>query len=108
MIVAHLPLKQVDLNLLGEALADPRNMLPLRIEGFRRSLIEEKTKSIAKTFKGSRSGGAVRSRLSELDAFDSIFNHHDGVLKLREKEAKNALTEVPEVTEITLGIGVKA
>ena len=71
-------------------------------------MIEEEAKSVAKPFEGSRSGGAVRSRLRELDAFNAILDHHDGIFKLSEKETKNALAEVAKVPEITSGTRIKA
>jgi hypothetical protein len=68
LIVVHLPLKQVCLNLLGEALTNPRNLLPLRVGSIHGSLVEEKTKGIAKTLESSRSDRPVGSRERKLDA----------------------------------------
>ncbi len=62
LIVVYLPLKPVCLNLLGEALADPRNLLPFGIGGIHGSLIEEKAKGVTKALERSRSGRSVGSR----------------------------------------------
>jgi hypothetical protein len=68
LIVVHLPLKQVCLNLLGEVLTNPRNMLPLRVGIIHGSLVEEETKGIAEILESSRSGRPVGSRERKLDA----------------------------------------
>jgi hypothetical protein len=50
LIIVHLPLKQVCLNLLGEALTNPRDMPPLRVGSIHGSLIEDETEGITETF----------------------------------------------------------
>jgi hypothetical protein len=62
LVVVHLPLKQVCLNLLGEALADPRILLPFGIGSVHGSLIEEKAKGITKALERSRSSRSIGSR----------------------------------------------
>ncbi len=48
LLVVHLPLKQVCFNLFGEALTEPRNLLPLWVSNIYERLVKEKSKGIAK------------------------------------------------------------
>jgi hypothetical protein len=107
LIVVDLPLKQVCLNLLGEALADPRNLLPFGVRGIHGSLVEEKAKGIAKAFERGRSSGSIGSRKREFNAFEALLDHRDGVLELGEEEADDDLAEVRKTAEVTLRIRVE-
>ena len=107
LIVVDLPLKQVCLNLLGEALADPRNLLSFGVESIHGSLVEEKTKGVTKSFERGRSSRSIGSRERELNALKALLDNRDRILELGEEEAKNNLTEVSKAAEVALYIGVE-
>ncbi len=88
MSVVNLPLKELYLNLLGEALTDPRNMLSLRICSLIWGLVKEKSQSIAKTFKSSRRSRSINFFECELDPLKILLDNRDRVFELCEEEAK--------------------
>ena len=94
--------------LIGEALTNPRELLPLSVGSIHGSLIEEEMKVIiTKTPASSRSGRPVGFRERKLDALEALLDHNDRMLELGKEETKDDLAEVNEAAEVALNIGVK-
>ncbi len=107
LIVVHLPLKQVCLNLLGEALTNLRDLMPFGVGSIHGGLVEEETKGITKTFQRSRSCRPVGSRERKLDALQALLDHNDRILELGEEEADDNLAKVGKAAEVTFDVGAK-
>jgi len=85
LVVVDLPFAEISLHLFGKALADPSNLLPLRIGVRRGGLVKKETKGVGKSFKSSRRRRPIRSGKGELDPSQTDLDDLNRVLKLGEK-----------------------
>ena len=80
--------------MLGEALSDPRKLLPLGVGGLHRCLVEEETDGICKPFESSRRSGSIPTRKRKLNALYILLNNCKRVLKLGEEKSDNSVFEM--------------
>ena len=99
--VLYLPLVEIVLHQLWEALSDPRDTLSLKIGSLYWGLVEEKAENIVKPFESSRSSASIRSGKGEFDSCNVVLNDGDGVFKFCEEILNKSPFKRKERVEIS-------
>jgi hypothetical protein len=100
LVVVDLPFAEISLHLFGKTLADPSNLLSLRIRIRRGSLVKQKAKGIAESLESSRRRRPIRSGKGELDPSQTVLDDLNRVLKLGKEVLYQSLFKIKEATKV--------